>query len=89
MTLELDMGYYTIYILPKIHYLTTIVTEFGKYRYNIFQMGLYAFNDILQSKVHNILGDIGRDYTYINNILVPGKSISFNIYFSYELSLLG
>ena len=36
--LDLNMGYYTIDILPKSCDLTTIVTEFGRFKYNIFQM---------------------------------------------------
>ena len=34
-SLELNMGYYTIKVSTKICDLTTIVTEFVKFRYNI------------------------------------------------------
>ena len=48
---DLNMGYYNIDIYPKSCYLTTIVTEFGKLRYNILPMGLCTSVDIFQSKV--------------------------------------
>ena len=38
--LYLNMGYYTIYLSPESHNLTTIVTEFGKFRYNRAPTGL-------------------------------------------------
>ena len=66
MTLYLNIGYYTIYISPEIHYLTTIVTEFGKSRYNRIPMVLYASDGIFQAKVDNILGDINGVKKYIN-----------------------
>ena len=35
IALNLNMGYYTIQLSPKSKDLTTIVTEFGKFRYNV------------------------------------------------------
>ena len=48
---DLNMEYYNIDIYPKSRYLTTIVTEFGKLRYNILPMGLCTSVGIFQSKV--------------------------------------
>ena len=73
MTLDLNMGYYTIYILPKIRDPTTIVAEFGKFRYNRVLMGLCDFGDIFQYKLDDLLSDIERFKTYINDILVLNK----------------
>ena len=39
---DLNMEYYNIDIYPKSRDLATIVTEFGKFRYNILPMGLCA-----------------------------------------------
>ena len=75
MTLDLNIGYYTIYISPEIHYLTTIVTEFGKSRYNRVPMVLCASNEIFQAKADNILGDINGVKKYTNSIIVLGKGI--------------
>jgi hypothetical protein len=38
--------------------LTTIITEFGKYRYNELPMGMCCSGDIFQAKVDQLLGDI-------------------------------
>ena len=48
----------------------TIVTEFGKFRYNCLPMGMCASGNIFQSKVEEILGDIEGFKTYIDDILV-------------------
>ena len=73
MTLDLNMGYYTIYIFPRIRDPTTIVAEFGKFRYIRVLMGLCAFGDIFQYKLDDLLSDIERFKTYINDILVLNK----------------
>ena len=69
------MGYYTIDISPEIREFTTIVTEFGKFRYNRVPMGLFASGDIFQAKVDELLSDIEGFKTYIDDILVLGKRI--------------
>ena len=67
--LDLNIGYYTIRILPDSQYVKTIVTEFGKFRYNCLPMGMCTSVDILQSKVDKLLGDIYCVKTYIDDIL--------------------
>ena len=71
--LDLKMGYYTIDISAESLKLTTIVTGFGKFRYYLVPMGMWAFGDIFQDKVGDILGDTERVKAYIDNILVIGK----------------
>ena len=75
--LYLNMGYYTINTSPEICNLTTIVTEFGKFRYNIAPMGLCASSDTFKAKVDKIIGCIESVKTYINNIIVLGKGILY------------
>ena len=48
----------------------TIVTEFGKFRYNHLPMGMWDSGDIFQAKVDKILSDIEGVNMYINDILV-------------------
>ena len=60
-------------LLPASDYLTTIVTELRKFRYNRVPMGLCAYSDIFQARVNNILSDIKGLNTYTNNIIVLGK----------------
>ena len=72
-SLDINMGYYTIRLLPASQNITIIVTEFGKSRYNIPPMGMCASMGIFQAKVDKLLGDIEAVKTYINDILVLRK----------------
>jgi hypothetical protein len=72
--LDLNMGYYTIRLTPGAKDMTmTIVTEFGKFRYNVLPMGMCCSGDIFQAKVDELLGDIEVVKTYIDDILVINK----------------
>ena len=66
------MGYYTIRISPSRQDMMTIVTEFGKFRYNRLPMGMCASVDIFQSKIYELLSDIDGVKTYIDDIIVLG-----------------
>ena len=57
ITLYLNMGYYTIRLYPASQDMKTIVSEFGKFRYNRLPMGMCASGDIFQAKVDKLLGD--------------------------------
>ena len=78
IALDINMGYYTIIIFSTSQEITTIVTEFRKFRYNCLPMGMCASGDIFQSKVDNMLSDINFVKTYINDILVLSKDIISN-----------
>ena len=54
-------------------YMTTIVTELGKFRYNCLPMGMCASKDIFQAKLDELLGDIKGIKTYIDDILLLSK----------------
>ena len=71
--LDLNKGYYTIRLSPASQDMTTIVTKFGKFKYNYLPMGMYASGDIFQSKAEKILGDIEGVKTYIDDVIVLGK----------------
>ena len=53
--------------------MTTIITEFGKFRYNHLHMGMCASGYIFQDKVYELLGHIEGVKTHIDDILVLGK----------------
>jgi len=56
--------------------LTTIVTEFGKFRYNVLPMGLCISGDIFQAKVNELLlGDIEGLYAYFDDVLLTTKGL--------------
>ena len=67
------MGYYTIRLSPASQGMTTIVTEFDKFKYNFLPMGVCASGNIFQAKVDELLDDIEGFKTYINYLLVLGK----------------
>ena len=71
--LDLNMGYYTIDLAESSKDITTIVTEFGKFRYNKLPMGMCISGDIFQAKVNELLGDIDGVKAYIDDILVLNK----------------
>ena len=73
--LYLSMGYYNISIPPASQDMTTIVTKFGKFRYNRLHMGVCASGYTLQAKVYELLGDIKGLKTYIDDILVSIKDL--------------
>ena len=57
-SLDLNIGYYTIRLSLASQDTTTVVTEFGKFRYNRLPMCMCASGDMFQSKVDKLLGDI-------------------------------
>ena len=71
--LYLNMGYYTIPLAECSKNITTIVTEFGKFRYTCLPMGMVISGDVFQSKVYDLIVDIDGVRTYIDNILCIGK----------------
>ena len=71
--LDLNMGYYTIPLAECSKDVTTIVTEFGKFRYTCLPMGMVISGNVFQSKMYNLIGDIKGVKTYIDDILCIGK----------------
>ena len=71
--LYLNIGYYTIRISPTSQYMTTIVTKFGKLRYNRLPMGMCALENMFQAKVDELIGYIEGVKIYIDDILVLSK----------------
>ena len=67
------MGYYTISFFTASQYMTTIVTEFGKCKYNRLHMGMWTLVDIFQAKVDKLLVDNEGVKIYIDGILVLGE----------------
>ena len=60
-------------IFPASQDMTTIITEFGKFRYNCLPMGMCASGYIFQSKVDKLQGDIEGLKIYIDDIIVLSK----------------
>ena len=75
---DFNAVYYTIRLFPASQYMTTIVTEFGKSRYNSLHMGMCASGDIFQAKVDKIISDIEGFRTYIDDISFLIKETLYN-----------
>ena len=58
--------------------MTTIVTEFGKFRYNCLPMGMCASGEIFQAKTEKLRSDTKGTKAYIYDILVLSKDIFEN-----------
>ena len=86
--LDLNTGYYIISILPSSQDMTTIVTGFGKFRYNRLPMGIWDSGDIFQAKLDKLLSDIEGVKMCINDILVLSKD-SFENHIDQTIIIFG
>ena len=67
------MEYYNVKFSTTSQDMTTLVTEFGRFRYNCLPMRICASGDTFQEKVDKLLGDIEEVKTSTDNILVLRK----------------
>ena len=72
-TLDLSMGYWTVELDPTTKNMTTITTEFGKFRYNVLPMGFVISSDVFQSKIMELLGAIEGVRCYLDDVLCLTK----------------
>jgi hypothetical protein len=73
-SLDLNMGYYHIELTPFSKQLCTIVTPFGKYKYQHLPMGLCNSPDIFQECMYKLFSDLEYVRAYIDNLLVTSSS---------------
>jgi hypothetical protein len=76
-SLVLSMGYYHIELIPFSIQLCTIVTPFGKYKYQHLPMGLCNSPEILQECMYALFSDLEYVHAYIDNLLVASSSSNF------------
>ena len=74
MSLDLNMGYYHIELMPFSKRLCTIVMPWGKYKYQHLPMGLCNSPDIFQEHMFKLFLDLEFVLAYIDDLLVMSCS---------------
>ena len=73
-SLDLNMGYYNLSLMPNASQLCTDVLPWGKYEYLRLPMGLCNSPDIFQEKMNELM--IGLEFTraYLDDLLIISKT---------------
>ena len=74
MSLDLNMGYYYIELMPFSKSLCTIVTPWGKYEYQRLTMGLCNSPGIFQECMFELILDLEYVQAYIDDLLMTSCS---------------
>jgi hypothetical protein len=73
ITLDLNMGYYTIRLDPTAAKMCTIIFPWGKYSYQMLPMGFAESSDIFQVEMGNLMATLKYVRAYIDDLLVITK----------------
>jgi len=85
--LDLNMGYYTIWLNPDAQNLCTIVLPWGKYRYKRLPMGVSGAPDIFQAKMSSLMAGLEFVRVYLDDCLITSKSTFKDHLAKLELAL--
>ena len=73
-SLDLNMGYYHIELMPFSKRLCTVITPWGKYEYQLLPMGLCNSPDIFQEHMFKLFSDSEFVQAYIDDLFVMSCS---------------
>ncbi|MGH7974636.1 MAG: reverse transcriptase domain-containing protein, partial [bacterium] len=68
--LDLNMGYFTIRLVPDAQKLCTIILPWGKYKYLRLPLGVANSPDIFQDKMSALMVGLEFVRTYLDDLLV-------------------
>ena len=71
-SLDLDMGYYTVWLDPDLQILCSTITLWGKYQYLRLSMGMDV---IFYQKMSSLIAGLGFTSTYLDDLLIISNSI--------------
>jgi len=71
-TLEMNMGYWSIPMLPELQRICTIILPWGKFSYTCLPIGLAPSPDVYQEKMSLLFIDLEEVKVYFDHILVLG-----------------
>ena len=68
-SLDLNMGYYHIQLMPNAAHLCTIILPWGKYEYVCLPMGIQNALDIFQEAMSELMHDLEFIHVYLDDLL--------------------
>ena len=72
-SLDLNMGYYHIYLIKQASKICNIILSWGKYRYKRLTIGDSNYPDIFQEKMNEMFRGFGFIWAYIDDLLIITK----------------
>ena len=72
-SLDLNMGYYHLLLMPNASWLCTVVLPWGKYEYLRLPMGLCNSPNIFQERMSNLMIGLEFARAYLEDLLIISK----------------
>ena len=74
--LDANSGFWQISLAPESRPLTTFITPFGRYQFNVLPFGITCAPELLQKRMNILLNGLDGVLCLIDDVLVYGKSQS-------------
>src|SRR5688500_14997481 len=77
-SLDLNMGYYHLFLMPNTSWLCTVVLLWGKYKCLRLPMGLCNSPGIFQEKMRELMAWLEFARAYLDDLLIISKTDSMS-----------